>query len=54
MNARRAIERVDRKAGIVGKGRQAGCLCRGFRLDARVLAERRAGFLWFAHPHLAC
>ena len=54
MDAGRAVEGIDHEAGIVGKGRQAGRRCRRLRFDARVFAERRAGFFWFAQSHLTC
>ena len=53
MDARRAVERIDHEAGIVGKGRQAGCLRRRFRLDARVVAECRSNFFGFGKSHVA-
>ncbi len=52
MNAGRAVERIDHEAGIVGKSRQAGRLCRGFRLDAGVVAKRHAGFVRLFKPQL--
>ena len=54
MNAGRAVERVDRKPGIVGKGGKPGRLGRGFRLDARVVAKRHSRFVRFRKLKLAC
>src|SRR5215472_4152193 len=43
-DAGRAVERVDRQSGVVGKGRESGRGCGGVGLDARVVAKARAGF----------
>ena len=53
MNSRLAAERIDRQAGIVGEGGQAGGLGRGLRLDPRVGAEAGAGFLGLRELELA-
>src|SRR5262245_54410680 len=53
MDAGRAAERIDGHAGVVGKGGQSRCLRCRLRLDLRVVAETRAGFLGFAKPKLA-
>src|SRR5580704_5050090 len=45
MDSRRAVERIDHKAGIVGKSGQAGRKRGGFRLDARVVAKAHAVFV---------
>src|SRR5690606_27117840 len=42
MDARRPVERVDAKAGIIGKGRKARCLRRRKCLQLRIGAERVA------------
>ena len=44
MDTRRAVERIDHQARIVGKGGQAGRLGRRFRLDMRVIAKRHSEF----------
>src|SRR5579863_1455939 len=44
INAGLATECIDRQAGIVGQSRQAGGSCRGFSLDARIVAKRLSGF----------
>jgi hypothetical protein len=45
VDARIAVQRIDDKSGIVRKGRQAGGLRRGQRLDRGVFLERRAGLV---------
>src|ERR1700675_2334674 len=47
MDSRRAVERVDHQAGIVGEGRQTGCNRCGLGLDARIVAKAHAVFVWF-------
>ena len=53
MNPGLAVERIDREAGIVGKGGQSGRLGRGLRLDARVVAKRHSGLVRFRQPKFA-
>ena len=48
VDARRAVERIDAKTGIVGKCGQAGGNRRRARLGIGVLLERRPGFLRLA------
>src|ERR1700722_3578151 len=47
IDSRRAVERIDHQAGIVGEGGQAGRSRRGLRLDARVVAKAHAGLVRF-------
>src|SRR5204863_8639871 len=53
MEAGRAVERVAHEAGIVGDGGQAGGKRCGFRLDARIGGEARAGFLRLGQAQFA-
>ena len=47
MDSRRAVERIDHQAGIVGEGGQAGRKRCGLGLDARVVAKAHAGLVRF-------
>ena len=53
MNAGIAAERIDHQTGVVGKGRLAGGLGRGHRLDARIGGKSFAGFLRLGKPKFA-
>src|SRR5208282_1163154 len=46
-NARRAVECIDREAGIVGKSGQAGCNRCGLGLDACIVAKAHAVLVRF-------
>ena len=47
MDPRRAVQRIDHQAGIVGEGGQSGCNRRGLCLDLRVVAKAHAVFVRF-------
>ena len=47
MDSRRAVERIDHEAGIVGKSGQAGRKRCGLRLDARIVAKAHAVLVRF-------
>jgi hypothetical protein len=52
IDPRRAIQRFDLKARIIGERRQARGLGRGARLEDSVLLERNAGFLGLGQVEL--
>jgi len=54
IDARRALERVDRKTGIIGERRQLRGFRRGDGLDARIGLEGFAGLLRFVEVEFAC
>src|SRR5580704_3661560 len=54
MDAGFAVKRIDDKAGIVGKGGQAGRFGRRLRLDARIVAKRHSSLVRFFQVQIAC